>query len=164
MWPSDATWWHRYGSTLAQVMAWCHQAPSHYLSQRWFLIKCVVWHSPKNNLTLSIQDTILCNEFNHCTFKITATSPRDQWVNQGLAFRSSVCPGQSSNLLWAVKLKWAVMTGIPEQQHWGHTAINGIYEILLWYWGDTTINGIYELLLWYWGHTTIKGIYELLLW
>ena len=22
-WPSDAIWWHRAGSTLAQVMAWC---------------------------------------------------------------------------------------------------------------------------------------------
>ena len=27
--------WHATMSTLDQVMAWCHQAPSHYLSQRW---------------------------------------------------------------------------------------------------------------------------------
>ena len=32
-WPSDVLWWHRFASTLIQVMAWCHQATSHYLSQ-----------------------------------------------------------------------------------------------------------------------------------
>ena len=26
LWPSDAIWWHRSGSTLAQVIAWRHQA------------------------------------------------------------------------------------------------------------------------------------------
>ena len=34
-WPSDTIWRQRCGSTLAQVMAWCHQATSHYLSQCW---------------------------------------------------------------------------------------------------------------------------------
>ena len=33
VWPSDAIWWHRSGSTLAQVMACCLMAPSHYLNQ-----------------------------------------------------------------------------------------------------------------------------------
>ena len=33
--PSDAIWWHRSGSTLAQVMACCLTAPSHYLNQCW---------------------------------------------------------------------------------------------------------------------------------
>ena len=32
--PSDVIWWYRYGSTLAQVMACCLTAPSHYLNQR----------------------------------------------------------------------------------------------------------------------------------
>ena len=31
--PSDTIWWQRSGSTLAQVMAWCLTAPSHYLNQ-----------------------------------------------------------------------------------------------------------------------------------
>ena len=26
LWPSDAIWWHRSGSTLVQVMAWCRTA------------------------------------------------------------------------------------------------------------------------------------------
>ena len=38
--PSDAIWWHRSGSTLAQVMACCLTAPSHYLNQCW-LITCI---------------------------------------------------------------------------------------------------------------------------
>ena len=29
LWPSDAIWWHKSGSTLAQVMAYCLTAPSH---------------------------------------------------------------------------------------------------------------------------------------
>ena len=32
MWPCDAIWPHRTGSTLVQVMAWCVMAPSHYLN------------------------------------------------------------------------------------------------------------------------------------
>ena len=33
LWPSDAIWWQRSGSTMAQVMACCLTAPSHYLNQ-----------------------------------------------------------------------------------------------------------------------------------
>ena len=32
LWPSDVIWWQGSRSTLAQVMAWCRQATSHYLS------------------------------------------------------------------------------------------------------------------------------------
>ena len=28
-WPVDAIWWHRTGTTLVQVMAWCQMPPSH---------------------------------------------------------------------------------------------------------------------------------------
>ena len=30
---SNTIWWHKYGSSLAQVMAYCLEAPSHYLNQ-----------------------------------------------------------------------------------------------------------------------------------
>ena len=33
LWPSDAIWWQRSESTLAQVMACCLTAPIHYLNQ-----------------------------------------------------------------------------------------------------------------------------------
>ena len=39
--PSDAIWWHRSESTLAQVMACCLTAPSHYLNQCWLIISKV---------------------------------------------------------------------------------------------------------------------------
>ena len=46
--PSDAIWWHRSGSTLAQVMACCLTTPSHYLNQCWLIISEVQWHSYYN--------------------------------------------------------------------------------------------------------------------
>ena len=39
--PSDATWRHRSGLTLAQVMACCLTAPSHHLNQCWHIINNV---------------------------------------------------------------------------------------------------------------------------
>ena len=38
LWPSDAIWWQRSGSTLAQVMTCCLMAPSHYLNQCWLVM------------------------------------------------------------------------------------------------------------------------------
>ena len=38
LWPSDAIWRQRSGSTLAQAKAFCLTAPSHYLNQCWFII------------------------------------------------------------------------------------------------------------------------------
>ena len=35
----------RFGSTLAQIMACCHTAPSHYLNQCWLIISEVQWPS-----------------------------------------------------------------------------------------------------------------------
>ena len=43
--PGDAIWQQRSGSPLAQVMAWCLTAPTHYLNQCWLIIRKVEWHS-----------------------------------------------------------------------------------------------------------------------
>ena len=51
LWPSDDIWRQRYGSTLAQVMACCLTAPSHYLNQWWLIISEVQWHSSEDNFT-----------------------------------------------------------------------------------------------------------------
>ena len=51
---SDAIWQHRSGSILVQVMTWCHQAPSHYLSQCWLIISEVQWYWPEGNFTRHI--------------------------------------------------------------------------------------------------------------
>ena len=75
LWPSDAIWRQRSGSTLAQVLACCLMAPSHYLNQCCLLIKEVLW--PYS--TANTPDTILYM-FDNYNFKITAISPRGQWV------------------------------------------------------------------------------------
>ena len=47
LWPSGAIWRQIYVSTLAQVMACCLMAPSHYLNQCWLLITEVLQHHMK---------------------------------------------------------------------------------------------------------------------
>ena len=43
LWPSDAIWRQRSGSAMAQVMACCLTAPSHYLNQCWLIISEAQW-------------------------------------------------------------------------------------------------------------------------
>ena len=60
LWPSD-TIWHKSGSTLAQVMACCLTAPSHYLNQCWLIISKVQWHPSESNFT---RDTAAISHWN----------------------------------------------------------------------------------------------------
>ena len=61
LWPSDAIWRQRSGSTLAQVIACCLTAPSHYLNQCWLIISKVWWHSSDGNIT---RDVSFMNDWN----------------------------------------------------------------------------------------------------
>ena len=47
--PRYTIWRQRSRSTLAQVMACCLTAPSHYLNQFWLIISKVQWHSSEGN-------------------------------------------------------------------------------------------------------------------
>ena len=38
LWPSDAIWQQRSGSTLAHAVAWCLTSSSHYMKQCWLII------------------------------------------------------------------------------------------------------------------------------
>ena len=58
LWPSDTMWGHTYESTLAQVMACCLMAPSHYLNQCWLIINRVKWHSPDGNFIRNTSTTV----------------------------------------------------------------------------------------------------------
>ena len=60
LWPSDAIWRHRSGSTLAQVTGCCLTAPSHYLNQCWLISK-VQWHTSECNFT---RDTSAISHWN----------------------------------------------------------------------------------------------------
>ena len=81
LWPSDAIWRHRTGSTLDQVMACCLTAPSHYLNQCWLIISKVHWHSSEGNFA---KDTSAINHYNQLEnnfFQISIKSTWDPWVN-----------------------------------------------------------------------------------
>ena len=80
--PSDAIWRHKSGSTLAQVMACCLTAPSHYLNQCRLIISTVLWHSSKGNFT---RDNSAINHWNYLENEVPKISfkfPRGQWVNK----------------------------------------------------------------------------------
>ena len=76
LWPGDTIGWHISGSTLAQVMAWCH-----YLNQCWLIISEVLCHSPEGNFKWKDQDIHPWYRFENDQFNITTAYPRDQWVN-----------------------------------------------------------------------------------
>ena len=70
--------WHSSRSTLAQVLAWCLMAPSHYpcyRNQCWLLIVEVLWHSPESIFTASAHAPILQNEFETILFKLLPHLP-----------------------------------------------------------------------------------------
>ena len=107
LWPSDAIRQQGTESTLAQVMACCLTAPSHYLNQCWLIIsnvlrscgihqKALSWEDLKipisqarlkitfleSNSDLPEANELICNMWSEISFfKITPTSPRCQWVN-----------------------------------------------------------------------------------
>ena len=83
--PSDAIWRQRSGSTLAQVMACCLTAPSHYLHQCWLIISKVLWHSSEGNF---IRET-------SATTGLKITFPKLNWNLPGateLTIMFAVCP------------------------------------------------------------------------
>ena len=93
LWPSDANWWQRFGSTLAQVMACCLAAPSHYLNQCWFIISEVQRHGTWKKFRERCpnhQSLKWTWNTNHSS-KSLLKSPRGQWVNhchwEGVACR-----------------------------------------------------------------------------
>ena len=80
LWPSDTIWRQRSGSTLAQVMACCLTAPSHYLDQSWLIICEVQWHSYQFNFTRDASTINHWNPFVNYISKISYKFPRGQWV------------------------------------------------------------------------------------
>ena len=73
-------WRHRSGSTLAQVMACCPTAPSHYLNQCWLIICEVLHHSPEVSSAGNAHESNHYNAFENYLFKIKVTIPMGQWV------------------------------------------------------------------------------------
>ena len=66
LWPRDAIWCNRSGSTLPQVTACCLTVPSHYLNQCWLISKvhCVTFILGKFHIRyLSLQSLKLAFKF-----------------------------------------------------------------------------------------------------
>ena len=78
LWPCDVLCRSRSGLNLFQVMAWCRQAPSHYLNQCWRTMDKILWHSFQGNLMsclmLKISIPKLHLKFTHLK------SQRGRWV------------------------------------------------------------------------------------
>ena len=67
LWPNDAIWRQRFRSILAQVMACCLMAPSHYLNQYW-LISRVLHNLPENNACGNAHENNRYNTFDNNKF------------------------------------------------------------------------------------------------
>ena len=79
-WGLVTPWRHGTRSTLAQVMAWCLTAPSHYLNQCWLIIGEVPRHSSQGIILRWCEDINQWNKSENCSFKMSSRSPRGQWV------------------------------------------------------------------------------------
>ena len=79
--PSDAIWRQWSWTTLAQVMACCLTAPSHYLKQCWLIIRGVLWHTSESSFAGIVQGIDSGYEFEKDILKHIFKSPRGQWVN-----------------------------------------------------------------------------------
>ena len=102
LWPSDTIWWHRSGSTLAQVLACCLTAPSHYLNQCWLIISKASWHS--SVLSQDVKISVSKTRWKIAFLKSTR-SPRDQWVK----YHKTHCGHMytlGNKLQWNLKLKY----------------------------------------------------------
>ena len=85
--PSDAIWRQWSWTTLAQVMACCLTAPSHYLNQCWLIIRGVLWHTSESSFAGIAQGIDSGYEFEKYILKNIFKSPRGQWVKAELCLR-----------------------------------------------------------------------------
>ena len=75
LWPSDVIWGHRYWSILAQVMACCLTAPSHYLNQCWLIISMHPWRLSKGNFPRDTPAVNLENQLQFASIKFLSNLP-----------------------------------------------------------------------------------------
>ena len=87
--PSDAIWRQWSWTTLAQVMACCLTAPSHYLNQCWLITRGVLWHTSESSFAGIAQGIDSGYEFEKDILKNIFKSPRGQWVKLSRGQRRS---------------------------------------------------------------------------
>ena len=82
LWPNDDIWRHRFGSTMAQVIACCLMAPSHYLNQCLILFDNLLWYSPQVNFWENAQGIYHWYELESYLLNIKTTWPCGHWFNK----------------------------------------------------------------------------------
>ena len=96
--PDNAIRQHRSGSTMAQVMACCWTAPSHYLNQHWLVISEVQWQSPEGHLVIA-QPLITKLTWKSFILKVPFKYLRSQWVNSSPPSATYMPQGTGSALV-----------------------------------------------------------------
>ena len=123
LWPSNTIWRHRSGSTLAEIMACCLTAPSHYLNQCWCLINEVVWHSSESSFRAIAQAVILYNEFENHTFEISAISPKGEGLTHSgaelIENLSRVSSNNMSTWCWWFTVNWFRVSNLQSYVNFG---------------------------------------------
>ena len=112
--PSDAIWRQWSWTTLAQVMACCLTAPSHYLNQCWLIIRGVLWHTSESSFAGIAQGIDSGYEFEKDILKNIFKSPRGQWVNAVVIL--ALCYAvKSLQLIWRSG-NWRFHLWVPDLQ------------------------------------------------
>ena len=124
--PSDAIWRQWSWTTLAQVMACCLTAPSHYLNQCWLTIRGVLWHTSESSFAGIAQGIDSGYEFEKDILKNIFKSPRGQWVK----WIRILYPWRSE---WCLpEMKTAVETWTQSQFHfWSNWSKNDADNVTL---------------------------------
>ena len=86
-------------------------APSHYLNLCWLIMSKDFWYSSQHNSQEILMINLLDHEFEIYYLKITAPSPRRQWVN--------VRNWNKPQFLTCCWLEWTGMTGYCDSFHDG---------------------------------------------
>ena len=100
LWPGDAIWWQRSGITLVQVIAWCCQAPRHYLNQCWLFIRKLLRHSSESNFTLNTQLILFFYKFEIYTICHMCQGSVREWSQYSLLVGDAFYQQPIFNSLW----------------------------------------------------------------
>ena len=86
---------------MAQAMAFCLTAPSHYLNQCWHIISKVHWHSSQWNFMRYLSHQSQKLAWKSLRLKISFNSPRDQCVKKKICHFKSLSkhPAAEYNML-----------------------------------------------------------------
>ena len=75
------------------------------LNQCWQITSEILWHSPEGNFNGNAWDIYPWHEFENYLFKITATSPRGQWVKGNIFRVTGPLCGEFTGQQWIPRTK-----------------------------------------------------------